>query len=141
MMKRHSFSRFPMQRGFVLLEVVLALALFGMVAVSMTMAINEIANASRSARQEGQVLRVMESVLAQVVHQQELKPGSSSFAPNNEGVAADAVVEKAVLKTRNKSELDHMFRVTVNAWISDGRKRLMKRQIETFVYAPESPSA
>jgi type II secretory pathway pseudopilin PulG len=128
-------------RAFVLLEVVLALALFAAVAVSMTSAINGIAVASRSARQEARVLRAMESVLAQVAHQPELKEGSSSFPPNAEGVTAEAIVEKAGLETLNKARMEHMFRITVNAWIQDGRDRVMKRRIETYVYAPDSPVA
>ena len=140
-MKRLHPSGNSTSRGFVLLEVVLALALFGMVAVSMTVAINEIATTSRSARQEGQVLRAMESVLAEVAHQPELKEGVSSFPPNSEGVAANASIEKAILETKNKAALDHMFRIVVNAWIADGGQKIMKRRIETCVYAPNNPSA
>ena len=129
------------KQGFVLLEVVLALGLFGMVAVSMTAAINEIAVASRSSRQEGQVLRAMESALAEVAHQPELKPGTRSFSVNSEGVVAAAFIEKAELETKTKTRLDHMFRVVVDAWIADGERKVMKRHIETIVYAPNSPSA
>jgi hypothetical protein len=112
-----------------------------MVAVSMTAAINEIAVASRSSRQEGQVLRAMESVLAEVAHQPELKLGSSTYPANSEGVVAAAFIEKAELETKTKTKLDHMFRVVVDAWIADGERKVMKRHIETVVYAPNSPSA
>ncbi len=140
-MKISSTSQLPAPRGFVLLEVVLALALFGMVATSLTTAINQISIASNSARQESRVLRAMESVLAQVSHQMELKPGASTFPPNSEGVSAEAIVQKAELETRGKARMDHMFRIIVNAWIVDGRQKVMKRQIETYVYAPDSPVA
>ena len=123
--------------GFVLLEVILALALFGLVAVSMTSAINQMALASRSARQEGQVLRRMESVLAEVSHQAELRPDVRSYPANDEGVSVEATIEEAKLLTKLKATLDHEFRVTVDAWIQDGRQRLMKRHVEIFVYAPD----
>ena len=128
-------------RGFVLLEVVLALALFGMVATSLTTAINQIAIASNSASQESRVLRAMESVLAEVSHQLELKPGSTTFPPNTEGVAAEAIIEKAELNTKGKARMDHMFRIMVNAWIIDGRKKVMNRRIEIYLYAPNNPVA
>ena len=140
-MKLSSTTQLPVPRGFVLLEVVLALALFGMVATSLTVAINQISMASNSARQESRVLRAMESVLAEVSHQLELKPGAATFPPNSEGVAAEAIIEKAEMETKGKSLMDHMFRITVNAWIIDGREKIMKRRIETYIYAPNSPVA
>ena len=140
-MKTADKKRYHDRQAFVLLEVVLALALFGAVAVSLTSAINGIAVASRSARQEARVLRTMESVLAEVSHQTEIKEGSLAFPPNSEGVAAEAIIEKADLETLNKARLDHMFRITVNAWMVDGGQKVMKRRIETYVYAPNSPVA
>ncbi len=139
--QRPSFLVNQRNQAFVLLEVVLALALFGMVATSLTTAINQIAIASNYARQESRVLRAMESALAQVSHQLELKPGAVAFPPNSEGVAANAIIEKAEMETKGKAKMDHMFRIIVNAWMIDGRQKVMKRQIETYIYAPNSPVA
>jgi type II secretory pathway component PulJ len=47
----------------------MAMALFSMVAVGMTKALDQIARTTKSSRQEAQVLRVLESVLAEVSHQ------------------------------------------------------------------------
>lgn len=139
-MKLPSQQRERRSQGFLLLEVVLALALFSTIAVAMTAALNQMAVASRSSRAEGRVLRALESVLAEVAHQPEMKPGKKSFPANAEGVAAEAVVERAELETRDKALLDHMFRITVDAWLDDGTGPFMKRHIETYVYAPDSPS-
>lgn len=139
-MKLPSQQRERRSQGFLLLEVVLALALFSTIAVAMTAALNQMAVASRSSRAEGRVLRALESVLAEVAHQPEMKPGTRSFPINAEGVAAEATVEKAELETRDKALLDHMFRITVDAWLDDGTGPFMKRHIETYVYAPNSPS-
>ncbi|MCB1275818.1 hypothetical protein [Prosthecobacter sp.] len=125
--------------GFALFEIILALALFSLVAVSMTRAVEEIAKTSTSARQEAQVLRVLESVLAEVSHQPEFKAANVSFAPTADGIDASATIEKVKLITKDKVELDHMFRIRAEAWITDGRTRRMKRSMETYVYSPNSP--
>jgi type II secretory pathway pseudopilin PulG len=125
--------------GFALLEIILALALFSLVAVGMTQAIDGIAKTSNQARQEAQVLRVLESVLAEVAHQPEFKATSITFNPTADGIDASASIEKVKLITKDKVELDHMFRIRAEAWISDGRARRLKRSMETYVYSPNSP--
>ena len=125
--------------GFALFEIILALALFSFVAVSMTGAIEQIAKASNSARQEAQVLRVLESVLAEVAHQPEFKATSISFNPTADHIDASATIEKVKLINKDKVELDHMFRIRAEAWINDGRARRMKRSMEIYVYSPHSP--
>jgi type II secretory pathway pseudopilin PulG len=124
--------------GFVLLEIVFALALFGIVCVSLSEALQQIARTSQVVRKEGQVIRVLESVLAEVSHAPEFKPGSFRFDPGADGVAAEASISKIKLFTKNKQELDHLFRIHVQAWIPDGREKTVKREMETFVYSPNS---
>lgn len=125
--------------GFALLEILLALALFSLVAVGMTKAIEVIAKTSNDSRKEAQVLRVLESVLAEVAHQPEFKATSISFPSTSDGIDASASIEKIKLITKDKVELDHMFRIRAEAWITDGRARRMKRSMETYVYSPNSP--
>ncbi len=126
-------------QGMALLEIILALALFSLVAVGMTRAIEAIAKTSNDARKEAQVLRVLESVLAEVAHQPEFKATSIQFPPTADGIDASASIEKIKLTTKDKVELDHMFRIRAEAWITDGRTRRMKRSMETYVYSPNSP--
>jgi hypothetical protein len=109
------------------------------VAVGMTQAIDAIARTSNDSRMEAQVLRVLESVLAEVAHQPEFKATSITFNPTADGIDASATIEKVKLITKDKVELDHMFRIRAEAWISDGRSRRMKRSMETYVYSPHSP--
>lgn len=135
----HPRHRVRKPRAFVLLEIVLAIGLFSIVAVSMTRALDQVARTSRAARSEGQVLRVLESVLAEVSHQPKLKPGGIRFEAGADGVEADASIESVKLYTRNKQLLDHMFLIRVKAWIPDGRSRLFAREMKTYVYSPNSP--
>lgn len=138
---RHSSFDIRHSSGFVLLEVILALAIFATVAVGMTNALDQMARSARAGRQEAQVLRVLESVLAEVAHQPELKPKSFSFPLTDDRIGAAAGVEKIKLFTRNKQMLDHMFLIRAEAWFQDGREQLMKRTMETYVYSPNSPDA
>lgn len=117
----------------------MALGLFSIVAVGMTQALDQIAQTSKQARQEAQVLRVLESVLAEVSHQPELKPTSVSFPKSADGVDAKASISKVKLMTKDKTELDHMFLIRAEAWLETGLKKSLKRHMEAYVYSPNSP--
>ena len=125
--------------GFALLEILLAIAIFAMVSAGMTQAIDGIAKTTTSARQEAQVLRVLESVLAEVAHQPEFKATKVSFPKTADNIDASATIEKVRLITKDKVELDHIFRVRAEAWITDGTSRRIVRTMETYVYSPNSP--
>jgi type II secretory pathway pseudopilin PulG len=135
----HIHSPRPHRSGFVLLEVILALALFATVAVGMTNALDQMGRANRVGRQDAQVMRVLESVLSEVAHQPELKPKTFSFPLTDDRIGASASIQKIKLITMHKSELSHMFLVRAEAWFQDGREQLMKRSMETYVYSPNSP--
>ena len=126
--------------GFALLEILMAMALFSMVAVGMTKALDQIAQTTKRSRQEAQVLRVLESVLAEVAHQPELKPRAISFPQTADGIDAAARIEKVRLVSQDKVELDKMFRIQAEAWLAEGSsKPALKRRMETYVYSPSSP--
>ena len=126
------------KQGFALLEILMAMALFSMVAVGMTKALDQIAQTTKRSRQEAQVLRVLESVLAEVSHQPELKPRSVTFPKTSDGIDASATIETVRLLTQDKMELNAMFRVHAEAWLSEGSGHTLKRQMETYVYSPNS---
>ena len=122
--------------GFVLIEIVLALALFAMVAVAMVSALNQIGQTSTGARRECQVLRVLQSVLAEVSHQPELKETTIEFPISPDGVNATASVVKAELVTQEKVALDKMFLVSAEAWMDDPYLGTINRRLEVYVYTP-----
>jgi hypothetical protein len=126
--------------GFVLLEVVLALGLFALVAVGMTQALNQIAQTSKMSRMEARVLRVLESVLAETSHHPEIEPGTFTFSRRDDLVEARVAISEASLITQEETELDRMLRIQAEAWIEDAGERVMERSLETYVYAPHSPA-
>ena len=126
------------RRGFVLLEIVMALGLFALVAVGMTQALDQIAQTSKLGRQEAQLIRALDSALAQVVHLPEFKKSSYTFPESDDGIEAKASIERVELYTQEKALLDKMYRVQVEAWIKDGTEIVLQRGIETYVYSPQS---
>ena len=116
----------------------MALGLFAMVAVGMTQALNQIAQTSKLSRQEAQVLRALDSALAEVVHQPKFEKTSFNFPRTDDGIDAMAVVEEVELFTKDEALLDHMFRIQVDAWLKDGSEEVLRRSIETYVYSPHS---
>ncbi len=124
--------------GFVLLEIVMALGLFALVAVGMTQALDQIAQTSRLARQEAQVLRALDTALAQVTHLPEFTKKRYDFPGTADGIDAAATIERVELYTQEKAQLDKMYRIQVEAWIKDGSNVVLRRGIETYVYSPQS---
>lgn len=125
-------------RGFVLLEIVMALGLFALVAVGMTQALDQIAQTSKLARQEAQVLRALDTALAQVTHLPEFTKARYDFPGTSDGIDAAATIERVELYTQEKALLDKMYRIQVEAWIKDGSDVVLRRGIETYVYSPQS---
>ena len=83
-------------QGFVLLEIVMALGLFALVAVGMTQALDQIAQTSKLARQEAQLLRALDTALAQVTHLPEFTKARYDFPGTSDGIDAAASIEDGV---------------------------------------------
>jgi Tfp pilus assembly protein PilV len=130
----HRQTRRSHAGGFVLLEIVIALGLFAFVATSLTGAIDMIARASTLARQEAQVLRHLDSALAQAVHQPKLEPGTHTIPAGDEGIRTTITVTKAELRTREDVLLTHIFHIHVEAVLADHIGEILRRDIESHVY-------
>ncbi len=116
----------------------MALGLFALVAVGMTQALDQIAQTSKLARQEAQLLRALDSALAQVTHLPEFTQSRYDFPKSDDGIDAAAAVERVELYTQEKALLDKMYRIQVEAWIKEGTTVVLRRGIETYVYSPQS---
>ena len=114
------------------------LVVHALVAVGMTQALDQIAQTSKLARQEAQVLRALDTALAQVTHLPEFTKSSYTFPGTADGVDAAATIEPVKLFTQEKTLLDKMYRIQVEAWIKDGSDVVLRRGIETYVYSPHS---
>ena len=122
------------QRGFLLFEVILALAVFGATATSFVVALHQMAKAAALTQSELRITRILDSALAEALSYPTLEAGSST-AP----VAKSEVEVTTEIKILDKLEnedgavLQEMFLITVQArWREDGEWK--NRSAETWRY-------
>jgi len=123
-----------LRSGFVLLEVILALALFTTVATAMTIAMNQLAASTLSARRESILLRRLQSEVAEIAHQPRLDLGRSESPPDPQGVAVTREIERIEAKSESGVVLDGLYRIRVSASMSSGpvKRDDLVREMETI---------
>jgi len=112
----------PVRRGFLLLEVVLALGVFSVAAVGFAVAIKRMAGTAQAAQQELRITRILESALDEAVSVPALEEGTVSAAVADTDIEIDTVIEQMTeLENEEGQLLQEMYRVTVTAhWFQDG---------------------
>lgn len=120
------------RRGFLLLEVVLALAIFGIAATAFAMAINQIAHSASLAQKELRITRILESALDEAVSLPTMEEGTTTTTVLGTDIELDTTVELIEnLESEEGQLLQQMYRVKViahwfhqNAW--------QEREVETW---------
>lgn len=134
-MKMTNHKRRKRARGYLLLEVVLALAIFSMVAAGFTIALHKAADASDMAAREMQITRILESsldealsipVLEEVEETQELEERSIEVVTKYERMEEE-------LENKDGQILQEMWRITVTAYFIDNGAE-MERSAVTWRY-------
>ncbi|RFC41819.1 MAG: hypothetical protein DVB23_003313 [Verrucomicrobia bacterium] len=130
---RGATSQVPVS-GFVLLEVVLALALFASVATAMTVAMNQLAVSTTSARRESILLRRLQSEIAETAHQLRLELGNSSEPEDAMGIIVEREVSRLKVTNREGAPLDGLYRIRVMGTMvaGPGKGDDLVREMETF---------
>lgn len=133
-MKRPPTPQPPARRGFLLLEVVLALAVFGLAATGFAVALNRMAETAAAAQRELRITRVLESTLDEYLSLPTLEEGLTSFRLEDAGIDLDTEIEILdALENENGQLLQEMFRITVTAiWFDRGSWQ--ERSVETWRY-------
>jgi type II secretory pathway component PulJ len=126
-----SFCDKPKFTGFVLMEIIMALGLFSIVAVSLTAALDQIARGSILLRQHIRMLRVLESSMAQATHRPKMKLGMMSF-PNQEGVASQVMISELERQNQDGIDLQQLYRLHGEAWMVGNEG--VRKALETYVY-------
>lgn len=128
--------------GFVLLEVVLALTLFGMVGVALLVALEEVGDIARLVRSESQMTRLLDSELRKSMSLPQLEEGeeTASYEERDQLTITTIIrpLEDVVGEERITNEegalLQQMFHIQVLAsWYEDGEWQEMSA--ETWRYA------
>jgi len=122
--------------GFTLLEVLLALALFGMMMVGLTRALDLIVTGAVRNGQEVKMIRNLETLLTEASKGAELEE-TDRHLDEVEGVSYHLLITEMVEQIYNMEEepLEDMWRIAITATY-ERNGRLVERVAETYRYEP-----
>ena len=120
--------------GFLLLEMVLALAVFGMAATGFTVALNRMAATTSLAQSELRITRMIDSALEETLSLPAIEEGSDTIEVGETGVELETVIERMEdLLNQDGQQLQDMFRIRITArWSENGQSQ--ERSAETWRY-------
>lgn len=127
-------QKYPKRKGFLLLEALLALMVFGIAATGFTVALRQMAKAADATQQELRITRILESALDEAVSLPTLEEGTKTAVVADTNIEIDTTVELLKeLKTEEGQELQEMYRINVTAhWFAD--QAWQERSAETWRY-------
>jgi len=126
----------PVTRGFLLLEMVLALAVFGIAATGFAVALHRMADAAALAQSEMRITRILESALDETLSLPVLEEGETESEigePGNE-IKFNTLIELLdEMENEDGQLLQEMYRIEVTAkWFEKGEWQ--ERTVETWRY-------
>lgn len=133
---RNTLRRTPRGgRGFLLLEVILAMTLFTSAAIGLAIAIHRTSRAAQMTQSELRITRVMESALAEAISVPQLNEGSHSDSVGDSGIQLTTTITLLNdLKNKEGISLQEMYRVKITAhWLENGAEQ--ERVAETLRYS------
>jgi len=121
-------------RGFMLLEVLLALAVFSTAAVGFAVALNRMAATAEMAQREMRVTRILDSALQEALSLPVMEEGVTTETVAENGMEIDTRIELLEnLENQDGQLLQDMYRIEVTAnWFEDSQWQ--KRTVETLRY-------
>lgn len=125
----------PMTRpGFLLLEMVLALAVFGMAATGFVVALHRMSAAASLAQSELRITRVLDSALDETISLPVLEEGQTNTTVGETGIELDTTIELIEdLMNEDGEILQEMYRIEIIArWYANGEWQ--DRTVETWRY-------
>lgn len=121
-------------RGFLLLEVLLALMVFGIAATGFMVALKQMAKAADATQQELRLTRILESALDEAISLPTLEEGTTTAVVPGTNIEMDTTIEiLKELETEDGQLLQEMYLVRVTAhWFADNAWN--ERSAETWRY-------
>ena len=129
-------TKIERRSGFILLESILALALFAIVAVGFTVAIQQVAFTANRSGESMRIQRVLETLLTEaskVVRFEEVEEG---LGQDEKGVYYSKLIEEVELLNMDEQELQNMWRIAIVAEWEDASGRSMQNVAEMIRYEP-----
>jgi Tfp pilus assembly protein PilV len=128
-MKISSTTQRP-ARGFLLLEVVLAMGIFALAATGFTLALQKAADASDMAAREMQVTRMLQSSLDAAISIPVLEEGETSEKLEEREMEIVTLYEKMEeMENVDGQLLQDMWRITVTAYFFQGNTELSRSAV------------
>ena len=122
------------KRGFLLLEMVLALAVFGIAATGFAVALHRMAAAAALAQSELRITRILDSALDETLSLPVLEEGETSTDVGETGIELNTVIELLdEMENEEGQILQEMYRIEITAnWFENGARQ--ERVVETWRY-------
>ena len=127
-------SLHPGKRGFLLLEMILALAVFGIAATGFAVALHRMAAVAGLAQSELRITRILESALDETLSLPVLEIGTTNTNIGDTGIELDTTVELIEnLENEDGQLLQEMYLIKVEAkWFANGEWQT--RSVDTWRY-------
>lgn len=121
--------------GFLLLEMIIALAVFSMATTGFVVALHRMSQAASIARDELQMTRILETALNETLSLPTLEEGQMSHVAGDGNIDILVSIEPLEdLENQEGQTLNEMFRIHIKArWYENGEWQ--EREIETWRYA------
>lgn len=117
-----------------MLEIILAIGLFALVATSMVVALDSMGKASNMARQDARIFRRMESVMEQVSYRPRL--GLQNFPADGSGVEVVADIKPADRANSAGVSLGALYQVDLKGYLAVAPET-ERTQSRIIYWAPE----
>ena len=133
---RHSIPHPTRRTGFTILEVLMALALFGTMMVGLTNALNMIVLSAVRSGEEVRMIRNLETLLTEASKAAQFEEGEEYLGQDESGVAYDRVIEELdEMENMDGQILQSMWRIAIVASY-ERNGEIVERVAETFRYEP-----
>ena len=128
------FSVHCSRRGFLLLEMVLALGVFSIAATGFVVALHRMAAAASLAQNELRITRILDSALDETLSLPVLEEGETNTTLEETGIELDTTIELLdEMENEDGQILQEMYRIEIKArWFENGDWQ--NRTVETWRY-------
>lgn len=128
-------------RGFLLLEMVLALAVFGIAATAFARALSMMASSAHLVQTELRMTRILDSALTETISLPTLEEGeTSTVVPGDTGIELNTTIKLLdELENEEGQPLDQMYSIEIQArWFSNGawQERIVSTWRNGKMYQP-----
>lgn len=122
------------RRGFLLLEMILALAVFSMAATGFVVALQRMSKTATHAHNELRVTRILDSALNETLSLPVLEPGEMDYPVEGSDIEIRVVIEPIEeMENEDGMMLQEMFRIRIRGrWYQSGVWH--ERNVETWRY-------